>query len=44
VEAAARRSLIDAMAVRYGCTVATRNEKDFRHADTFNPWHYESKT
>ena len=34
-------SLIDAMAVRHGCTVATRNGKDFRHAKTFNPW--ESK-
>ncbi len=31
-------SLIDAMAVRHGAIVATRNEKDFRHADTFNPW------
>ena len=31
-------SLIDAMAVRYGYTVATRNEKDFRHAPTFSPW------
>lgn len=31
-------SLIDAMAVRLGATVATRNEKDFRHAPTFNPW------
>ena len=34
-------SLIDAMAVRHGCTVATRNGKDYRHAKTFNPW--ESK-
>jgi predicted nucleic acid-binding protein len=31
-------SLIDAMAVRLGATIATRNEKDFRHAQTFNPW------
>lgn len=31
-------SLIDAMAVQLGATVATRNEKDFRHAKTFNPW------
>ena len=31
-------SLIDAMAVRHGCTIATRNVKDFRHAKTFNPW------
>ena len=31
-------SLIDAMAVRLEATVATRNEKDFRHAKTFNPW------
>jgi predicted nucleic acid-binding protein len=31
-------SLIDAMAVRYGMKVATRNTADFRHAETFNPW------
>jgi len=31
-------SLIDALAVRHGYAVATRNEKDFRHAKTFNPW------
>ena len=31
-------SLIDAMAVRHGAIVATRNGQDFRHADTFNPW------
>jgi predicted nucleic acid-binding protein len=31
-------SLIDALAVRHGYTVATRNTKDFRHAKTFNPW------
>jgi predicted nucleic acid-binding protein len=34
-------SLIDAMAVRYGLIIATRNEKDFRHAKTFNPWQSE---
>jgi predicted nucleic acid-binding protein len=31
-------SLIDAMAVRHGAIVATRNVDDFRHAATFNPW------
>ena len=31
-------SLMDAMAVRYDYVIATRNVKDFRHADTFNPW------
>jgi predicted nucleic acid-binding protein len=31
-------SLIDAMAVHYGATVATRNTNDFRNAKTFNPW------
>jgi toxin FitB len=31
-------SLIDAMAVRHGIPVATRNGADFRHAVTFNPW------
>ena len=31
-------SLIEAMAVSYGATVATRNAKDFRHATTINPW------
>jgi toxin FitB len=31
-------SLIDAMAVQLGATIATRNAKDFRHAPTFNPW------
>jgi predicted nucleic acid-binding protein len=31
-------SLIDALAVRHGYTVATRNGRDFRHAGTFNPW------
>ena len=29
--------LIDAMSVRHGCTIATRNGKDFRHAKTLNP-------
>ncbi len=33
-------SLLDAMAVRYGATVATRNAKDFRHAQTFSPWDF----
>jgi predicted nucleic acid-binding protein len=31
-------SLIDAMAVRNDLIVATRNTKDFRHAQTLNPW------
>ena len=31
-------SLIDAMAVRHGAIVATRNVDDFRHPATFNPW------
>ena len=31
-------SLIDALAVRHGFVVATRNTKDFRHAKTLNPW------
>lgn len=31
-------SLIDAMAVHLGAQVATRNQADFRHAATFNPW------
>lgn len=35
-------SLIDAMAVRHGATVATRNRKDFRHAPTFSPWNFVS--
>lgn len=34
-------SLIDAMAVRYGFTVATRNTADFRHGETFNPWQFK---
>lgn len=24
--------------VRHGCTIATRNGKDARHATTVNPW------
>lgn len=36
-------SLIDAMAVAHGATVATRNKDDFRHAPTFSPWDYRSK-
>lgn len=31
-------SLLDALAVRHGATVVTRNTGDFRHAATFNPW------
>jgi toxin FitB len=31
-------SLIDAMAVRHGAIVVTRDTADFRHAKTFNPW------
>ena len=31
-------SIIDALAVSCGMIVATRNEGDFRHADTFNPF------
>ena len=31
-------SLIDAMAVQHGMTIATRNKGDFRHAQTFSPW------
>jgi|SRR5450756_13176 len=31
-------SLLDALAIRHGYAVATRNEKDFRHAKTLNPW------
>ena len=33
-------SLIDAMAVRYNATIATRNKDDFRHAEAFSPWDY----
>ena len=36
-------SLIDALAVRHGFTVATRNTNDFRHAETFNPWNFAPK-
>lgn len=36
-------SLIDAMAVRHDFTVATRNRKDFRHADTFSPWNFVAR-
>lgn len=31
-------SLIDAMAVRRGLMVASRNHQDFRHARVFDPW------
>jgi len=31
-------SLLDAMGVRHGAAIATRNYDDFRHATTFNPW------
>ena len=31
-------SLIDAMAVRLGATIASRNAGDFRHAPVFDPW------
>ena len=31
-------SLIDAMAVRHGGTIATRNTQDFHLAKTVNPW------
>ena len=31
-------SLLDALAVRHGATLVTRNTGDFRHAKTFNPW------
>ena len=31
-------SLIDALAVRLGATVATRDASGFRHAQTFNPF------
>jgi predicted nucleic acid-binding protein len=30
-------SLLDAMAVQHGVTIATRNKADFRHAPTFSP-------
>jgi predicted nucleic acid-binding protein len=35
-------SLIDAMAVRHGASIATRNKEDFRHAETFSPWDHKS--
>jgi toxin FitB len=35
-------SLIDAMAVRHGFTIATRNAADFRHAPIFNPFASET--
>ena len=31
-------SLIDAMAVRRGVTIASRNHADFRHSVVFDPW------
>jgi predicted nucleic acid-binding protein len=31
-------SLIDAMGVRYGYVIATRNKSDFHHSQTFDPW------
>ena len=31
-------SLIDAMAVRHGAKIASRNIKDFRHATICDPW------
>ncbi len=31
-------SLIDAMAVRHGAKIASRNIKDFRHATIYDPW------
>ena len=34
-------TLIDAMGVRYGYIIATRNNTDFRHSETFNPWTYD---
>jgi predicted nucleic acid-binding protein len=40
-------SLIDAMAVCRGLTVASRNHRDFRHALVFDPWtgkQYNRKT
>ena len=37
-------SLIDAMAVRYDATIATRNQDDFRHAETFSPWDFSVDT
>jgi predicted nucleic acid-binding protein len=37
-------SLIDAMAVRHGAVVATRNVHDFRHAKTVDPWKFEPES
>ena len=37
-------SLIDAMAVRHGATISTRNKRDFRHAETFSPWDFSAKS
>jgi predicted nucleic acid-binding protein len=31
-------SLIDAMAIRYGMPIASRNHMDFRHSEVFDPW------
>lgn len=31
-------SLIDALAVRHGATIASRNAGDFRHAPVLDPW------
>lgn len=31
-------SLIDAMAIRHGFKIASRNQGDFRHSTIFNPW------
>ena len=33
-------TLIDAMGVRYGYTIATRNQTDFTHSSTFDPWNF----
>lgn len=37
-------SLLDAMAVRHSAAVATRNARDFRHAETFSPWDFSPAT
>ena len=37
-------SLIDATAVRYSATIATRNKDDFRHAEVFSPWDFTADT
>jgi predicted nucleic acid-binding protein len=34
-------SLIDAMGVRYGFIIATRNRTDFHHSSTFDPWTFK---